>query len=324
MGQGDFDDRVSAAARPGGEREPDSCAFVHDQLVYLDPAAAPRDVPQAVPSRADPGVLLVVPQGAPRRAGERATAGSAASTTTTTGRRPGVSGEGARSFYYPPKSQKCADCHMPLVPSNDPAAKNGMVRSHRFAAANTALPFVNGDAEQLKAVQEFLRDGQISVDIFGLVRGGAQPPRHRPGEATSSGSEPALASTFAVGEESMNFGATAGVHRDRPPKSSGRSTRFSAVVRRGESVRLEVVVRTRKVGHFFPGGTVDAFDVWVELEAVDDRGRVILHSGARRGRRQADRSSPARTSTAPAARRARQPDQQAQRVGRAIGRLRHG
>ena len=27
----------------------------------------------------------------------------------------GVSGEGARSFYYPPKPQKCADCHMPLV-----------------------------------------------------------------------------------------------------------------------------------------------------------------------------------------------------------------
>jgi tetratricopeptide (TPR) repeat protein len=41
-----------------------------------------------------------------------------------------------------------------------------------------------------------------------------------------------------------------------------------------------VVVRTRKVGHFFPGGTVDAFDVWVELEAVDDKGRVLLHSGA--------------------------------------------
>ncbi|MGH9330113.1 MAG: tetratricopeptide repeat protein, partial [Vicinamibacterales bacterium] len=52
------------------------------------------------------------------------------------------------------------------------------------------------------------------------------------------------------------------------------------VVRRGESIRVEVVVRTRKVGHFFPGGTVDAFDVWVELEAVDDRGRVIFHSGA--------------------------------------------
>ena len=45
-------------------------------------------------------------------------------------------------------------------------------------------------------------------------------------------------------------------------------------------MRVEVVVRTRKVGHFFPGGTVDAFDVWVELEAVDDSGRVLLHSGA--------------------------------------------
>ncbi len=52
------------------------------------------------------------------------------------------------------------------------------------------------------------------------------------------------------------------------------------MVRPGESVRLEVVVRTRKVGHFFPGGTVDAFDVWVELEAVDERGRTIFHSGA--------------------------------------------
>src|SRR5436190_15125063 len=55
--------------------------------------------------------------------------------------------------------------------------------------------------------------------------------------------------------------------------------KVNAVVRRGESVRLEVVLRTRKVGHFFPGGTVDAFDVWVELEVTDDRGRTILHSG---------------------------------------------
>ena len=29
----------------------------------------------------------------------------------------GVSGEGARSFYYPPKPQQCADCHMPLTNS---------------------------------------------------------------------------------------------------------------------------------------------------------------------------------------------------------------
>ena len=89
----------------------------------------------------------------------------------------GVSGEGARSFYYPPKPQKCADCHMPLVRvERSGGARTAMVRSHRFPAANTALPFVNGDTTQLKAVQDFLRDGQISVDVFGLVRGEARRP----------------------------------------------------------------------------------------------------------------------------------------------------
>ncbi len=80
---------------------------------------------------------------------------------------------------------KCSDCHMPLVKSDDPAARNGKVRSHRFAAANTAVPFVNGDAVQLKAAQDFLRDGQISVDVFGIVRTRrgskpAKPCAHRP------------------------------------------------------------------------------------------------------------------------------------------------
>ena len=53
----------------------------------------------------------------------------------------------------------------------------------------------------------------------------------------------------------------------------------NAAVRRGDSVRVDVVVRTRKVGHFFPGGTVDAFDTWVELKAVDDKGQTIFWSG---------------------------------------------
>src|ERR687885_217914 len=117
----------------------------------------------------------------------------------------GVSGQGARSFYYPAQSQRCADCHMPLVDSNDPAAKNGKVRSHRFPGANTALPFVNHDAEQLKTVQAFLRDGQISVDIFGFAR----VPEAAEAEKSVAAAEPRLSSSFAVGEESMNFGAAA-------------------------------------------------------------------------------------------------------------------
>ena len=220
-----------------------------------------------------------------------------------------VSGEGARSFYYPPKPQKCADCHMPLVAARDPAARDGKVHSHRFPAANTALPFVNGDAEQLRVTQEFLRDKQITVDVFGLARlpagGAAGTPTEAPadrneprrgagftpaerrgglGGATeappSSVREgPRLASTFAQGEEAGSFGTAATVLQP-PLQVMAPLDRVSATVARGESVRLEVVVRTRKVGHFFPGGTVDAFDVWVELLATDDRGRTIFHSGA--------------------------------------------
>src|SRR6185503_3583361 len=121
----------------------------------------------------------------------------------------GVSGQGARSFYYPAKPQKCADCHMPLVAANDPAARDGMVHSHRFPAANTALPFVNGDAAQLKVTQDFLRDKQVSVDVFGLARlpeGREGGPAMAAPAGSTSAEGPRLSSTFAQGEEAGIFG----------------------------------------------------------------------------------------------------------------------
>ena len=188
----------------------------------------------------------------------------------------GVSGEGARSFYYPPKPQKCADCHMPLIESTDPGGRDGRVHSHRFPGANTAIPFVNGDQEQLNVTQNFLRDGQVSIDVFGIARTGA--PEGQTDKKNAAGEEPRIASTFAVGEESMNFGAERAVI-SQPVEVVAPLDKVEAAVRRGDSVRVEIVVRTRKVGHFFPGGTVDAFDVWVELEAVDSNGQTIFHSG---------------------------------------------
>jgi tetratricopeptide (TPR) repeat protein len=191
----------------------------------------------------------------------------------------GVSGQGARSFYYPPAPQRCADCHMPLVPSTDPAAKNGMIRSHRFPGANTAVPFVNHDTQQLEAVERFLRDGQISVDVFGLVRSAEPVPA---ADRRAAAEEPRVSSTFAVGEESMNSGAATASTAPAAPVIAPLD-RVPVAVRRGDSVRVEVVVRTRKLGHFFPGGTVDAFDVWVEFEAIDETGRQVFHSGGLRG-----------------------------------------
>jgi tetratricopeptide (TPR) repeat protein len=186
----------------------------------------------------------------------------------------GVSGEGARSFYYPAKPQGCADCHMPLVPSKDPAARDGKVHSHRFPGANTALPFVNRDGEQLQVTQAFLQSGAVTIDVFGLVAG---EPEGREGRAVGGG-EPRLSTTFAAGEESMSFGAAPGFVREAAEVVAPLD-KVDAALRRGDTARLEVVVRTRRVGHFFPGGTVDAFDVWVELEVVDSNGKKILHSG---------------------------------------------
>ena len=71
----------------------------------------------------------------------------------------GVSGFGARSFYYPPKSQNCADCHMPAVASHDAGNIGGFVHSHRFVAANTAVPFSTGTSA-IGEVEKFLQGGQ--------------------------------------------------------------------------------------------------------------------------------------------------------------------
>ena len=180
----------------------------------------------------------------------------------------GVSGLGARSFYYPPKPQQCADCHMPLSPSHDFGNVNGFVHSHNFAAANTAVPFSYGDTKQLQAAENFIKNA-VTVDIFALSPA-------RPQTAGGDGSQSDMSTTFAVGEES---GAGPEAVDVATSPVTAPLNRVNAVVRRGDDVRVDVVVRTRKVGHFFPGGTVDAFDTWVELKAVDDKGKVLFWSG---------------------------------------------
>jgi hypothetical protein len=195
----------------------------------------------------------------------------------------GVSGQGARSFYYPDKSMACADCHMPLVASKDPGNREGQIHSHRFAAANTAVPYVEQDGEQLDATEKFLKSGFITVDIFAVspvdATEGQTSMMRRSDMRRSNDAQINSAqanSGFAVGEESEHS-APALVREvgklSAPVGSAG--TRLQP----GSTVRVDVVVRTRKIGHFFPAGTVDAFDAWLELQATDDTGRVLFWSG---------------------------------------------
>ncbi len=90
----------------------------------------------------------------------------------------GVSGHGARSFYYPPEAQtNCNGCHMPLVPSDDFGAKffgdakELSIHDHLFPSANTGIAWLRDRSDVIAAHQKFL-EGTMRVDIFGLREGG--------------------------------------------------------------------------------------------------------------------------------------------------------
>jgi Flp pilus assembly protein TadD len=186
----------------------------------------------------------------------------------------GVSGQGARSFYYPKESQNCADCHMPLVASGDPGNRDGKVHSHRFPAANMAVAYVNQDQAQMDEERKFLTSGFISVDIFAaspVEDAGKQLEMRR-----RSTDAPLQSSTFAAGEESEQSGP---VLIREVGKVAAPIDHSGVTFEPGSTVRVDAVVRTRKIGHFFPAGTVDSFDVWLELEGRDADGRKVFWSG---------------------------------------------
>ena len=156
-----------------------------------------------------------------------------------------ASGHGASSFYYPERPAKgCAQCHMPLVASEDfgarrfDQAKTLSIHDHQFRAANTALahlldlpPWVN---EQHRRQLE----GALRVDLFGLREGGAI-------------TDPLVAPL-----------------RPQVP-----------ALRPGGEYLLEVVLRTVRMGHHFTQGTADSNEIWIDV-AVNSGNRVVGRSGA--------------------------------------------
>jgi tetratricopeptide (TPR) repeat protein len=134
-----------------------------------------------------------------------------------------IAGQGAAAIHRAPATQRCQDCHMPLVPAplGDAAAKLGKdgiarIRSHQFVGANAALPHLRGDADAEARVRAFLQN-RVSLDL----------------ELAESGD-------------------------------------------------LDVILRSRGVGHRFPGGTMDSNEVWVAVRAFDAEGRLLAESGALR------------------------------------------
>ncbi len=157
----------------------------------------------------------------------------------------GVSGHGARSFYYPEKAESnCNGCHMPLIPARqdfgakffNPTNRVLSVHDHLFPAANTALPHLRGESHIVRRHQEFLTN-VVRVDIFGLKEGGTV---------------------------------------DSPLIAPLRPAR--PALKPGVPYLLEVVLRTLRVGHQFTQGTADSNEIWTDV-TLRSGGRVIGRSG---------------------------------------------
>lgn len=140
--------------------------------------------------------------------------------------------------------KRCQDCHMSLTKSDDPSAdKDGLARSHRMPGANTAIPWLMGDQEQLNSVKNFLQSAKVRVDI-------EEPNRKQ-------------------GPRSQQFVASAALEETEAPY----------YFYMGEEVTLNVIVINSAVGHDFPGGTIDINEAWLALKVVDARNKVIYESG---------------------------------------------
>jgi hypothetical protein len=79
-------------------------------------------------------------------------------------------------------------CHMPVVPPNGPsAASDGGARSHRFTAANSALPWLDGDRERHELTRDTLKARNAPVDQLVVTTAADESveegqPQEEPGE----------------------------------------------------------------------------------------------------------------------------------------------
>ncbi len=156
----------------------------------------------------------------------------------------GVSGHGARSFYYPETAEtNCNGCHMPLKPSDDfgaqrfAGADERSVHDHLFPSANTGIAWLRDRPEVVRTHQNYLQ-GVMRVDLFGLR------------------------------EEGRVDGPLIAPLRPEVP-----------MLRPGATYLLEAVIRTLKMGHSFTQGTTDSNEIWLDV-TVTAGDRIIGRSGA--------------------------------------------
>ncbi len=189
------------------------------------------------------------------------------------------SNESVLPFYKKPRNT-CQTCHMASAPvARDMAAKSGKLASHRWAAANTAIPFYYGFREQLAAVTEFLQRQVLDVDIFFLQKGAAQPTQRDATDLITlrkGAAGPRLAEGFTT-IEAVNA-ALYSASRPAPPLL-GPIEKSEFAITPGETVTAGVVIANTGAGHLFPTELRDFFEPWVEFKVEQGDSTLVYHSG---------------------------------------------
>jgi len=149
--------------------------------------------------------------------------------------------ESPHPFYVRDK-ETCNSCHMKREPAPlfDVSAKKGTLVSHRWAAANTAIPTFYKFADQLNAVTKFLENDALGVDIFAIRRRAA-------GGKSEEFIAPVNRSNFRIGG--------------------------------GDRLTAEVVITNKNIGHSFPPELRDFYEAFIEFIVSDDAGKPLYRSG---------------------------------------------
>ncbi|MCA1592030.1 MAG: tetratricopeptide repeat protein [Acidobacteria bacterium] len=145
--------------------------------------------------------------------------------------------------FYVRDRETCNSCHMKpeAAPKFDVSAKDGVIKSHRWAAANTAIPFFYKYDEQLDAVRKFLEADALGVDIFAVRR-----------QARDDDREELIA----------------------PLNRSGFK------INKGDEITADVVITNKNMGHSFPPELRDFYEAYVEFTVADAAtGKSIFSSG---------------------------------------------
>ena len=144
---------------------------------------------------------------------------------------------------YVREKQTCNTCHMARVETEnyDVSVKEETIVSHRFAAANTALPMALGFKKQFEEVVNFLKDDKVAIDIFALH------VSDKGGEKKSKMYAPLNTESFKVSAEDI--------------------------------VTADVVITNKDIGHSFPPELRDFYEAFIRFEVKDDSGRVLFKSG---------------------------------------------